>query len=192
MTKNCCGEKAKILIVEDETVVAMDLKQRLISLGYEVTDLVNTGAEAVEAAERTTPDLVLMDINLKGEMDGIEAAALIKKYSDSAVIYLTAYSDEKTLAKAKITLPFAYILKPFAERELHSNIEMALYRRSVEGELKALKGLLPICAKCKDVRDDKGYWKQIESYMSDRLEVKFTHGLCPGCAKAMLEEAKNK
>ena len=126
----------KILVVEDESIIAMDIKQRAESLGYTVTAVTPSGEKAVKIAEETTPDLVLMDIVLKGEIDGIEAAQRIKNAHDIPIVYLTAYSDEKTLKRAKVTEPFGYIIKPFEDRELHSAVEMALYKHKMESKLK--------------------------------------------------------
>jgi PAS domain S-box-containing protein len=126
----------RILVVEDEHIVAMDLMNRLRNLGYEVPDSASSGAEAIEKADRVRPDLVLMDIFLNGEMDGIQAAGQIRSRHNIPIIYLTAYADSNTLQRAKITEPFGYILKPFEERELLTTIEMALYKYRIEQRLK--------------------------------------------------------
>ena len=127
---------ARILVVEDEIVVAMDIQKALTSLGYPHPDVVFTGSEAVKRAVDTQPDLVLMDIRLKGDMDGIEAAEQIRRCLDIPVVYLTAYADEQTLARAKRTQPYGYILKPFREKDLESSIEVALYKHSMESRFK--------------------------------------------------------
>ncbi|HHW91862.1 MAG TPA: response regulator, partial [Firmicutes bacterium] len=126
----------KILIVEDEGVEALDIQHRLISLGYPTPDIAFSGEEAVQKAGEISPDLVLMDIMLPGEIDGITAAELIKACLDIPVIYLTAYADDNTLQRAKITEPNGYIIKPFRERELHITIDMALYKHQIEKKLK--------------------------------------------------------
>ncbi len=126
----------QILVVEDDGIVALGLRNRLENLGYRVPLMVPYGEEAVEKAVEIQPDLVLMDIRLKGKMDGIEAAQQIRERCDIPVIYLTAYADEKTLDRAKVTQPYGYILKPIEERELHSTIEMALYKHEMERRLK--------------------------------------------------------
>jgi len=126
---------AKILIVEDEGILAEGLKKRLTALGYTVTGIAARGEEAIAKAGQTRPDLVIMDIRLKGEMDGIEAAQVIRERFDIPVVYLTAYSDQQTLDRAKITEPYGYICKPVEERELHINIEIALYKHRTEKEL---------------------------------------------------------
>jgi PAS domain S-box-containing protein len=126
----------KILVVEDESIVAMDIKHRAESLGYTVTGITPSGEDAIQKATETLPNLVLMDIVLKGEMDGVEAAQKIRDSLDIPVVYLTAYSDEKTLKRAKVTEPFGYIIKPFEDRELHSAVEVALYKHKMEKKLK--------------------------------------------------------
>jgi two-component system cell cycle sensor histidine kinase/response regulator CckA len=138
---------ARILVVEDESIVALDIKSGLESLGYEVVALVSNGEDAIQKAVDLQPDLVLMDIQLKGEMDGIEAAQHIQTQLDIPVIYLTAYTDQVTLKRAKITEPFGYLLKPFEERELHTNIEMALYKQRTEKRLKESERWLAITLK---------------------------------------------
>ncbi|MBW2636353.1 MAG: PAS domain S-box protein [Deltaproteobacteria bacterium] len=126
---------ARILVVEDEGIIAKDIRKMLENLGYDVFAVVSSGEDAVKKAAETHPDLVLMDIVLEGDMDGVEAAEQIRNRFDIPVIYLTAYSDEKTLQRAKITEPYGYIFKPFQGRELHTAIEMALYRHKMERKL---------------------------------------------------------
>lgn len=128
-----------ILVVEDESIVAMDMERRLKGLGYDVLGRVLTGADAVVKAKELLPDVVLMDIHLKGEMDGIEAASRIHREHEIPVIYITAYSDDATLERAKKTQPYGYILKPFQEREIHSVIEMTLFKAKAEAELRRAK-----------------------------------------------------
>jgi len=128
--------KARILIVEDETIVAFDLSSRLEALGFAVIGVASNGHAAIEMAGREKPDMVLMDIMLGGDMDGIEAAKKINEKDFIPIIYLTAYSDQRTLERAKLSEPFGYILKPFEEQELRSTIEMALYKYSIEKKLK--------------------------------------------------------
>ncbi|MCX9084460.1 MAG: response regulator [Candidatus Methanoperedens sp.] len=131
--------KKKVLIVEDEAIIAMDIKNRLEKIGYVITAMVYSGKDAIKNAGHNHPDIVLMDIMLGGGMDGIETAKQINELLDIPIIYLTAYADEKTLSRAKITKPFGYILKPFEERELHSTIEIAIYNHDLERKLKESK-----------------------------------------------------
>jgi PAS domain S-box-containing protein len=129
-------EKARIQIVEDEAIIAMELESQLQSLGYEVTSIVDTGEKAIEKAETDKPDLILMDIRIKGEMDGIDAAEIIRNRFGIPVIFSTAYLDEERIERAKITMPFGYVLKPIQERDLRVTIEMALYVSEVDRDRK--------------------------------------------------------
>ncbi|MCA1987176.1 MAG: response regulator, partial [Desulfovibrio sp.] len=129
----------EIMIVDDERIVALDIKNTLERLGYKVPAICSTGEEAVDKAAELTPDLILMDIKLRGEMDGVQAAELIHTHQGTPIIFLTAYSDEKTLERAKLSEPFGYLIKPFEERELHSNIEIALFKVRAERELRSAK-----------------------------------------------------
>jgi len=132
-------ERPHILLVEDESIVAMDMSRRLISLGYPSVEYVAEGEEAVTYAVEHKPDLILMDIHLKGKMDGIQAAELIREQTDIPLIYITAYADERTFTRAKETEPFGFIMKPFQEREVRSSIEIALYKHTIQKELLQAK-----------------------------------------------------
>jgi PAS domain S-box-containing protein len=127
----------KILIVEDERIVARDIQNRLTRLGYAVVGVTRFGEEAVPLAAGLRPDLVLMDVRLEGAMDGVTAAQEIRDRLQLPVVYLTAYADEETLQRARVTEPFGYVLKPFEERELRTVIEMALYKHQAERKLRA-------------------------------------------------------
>lgn len=129
-------EKTRIMVVEDESIVAMDIKTSLQNMGYEVPAIVSSGNDAITKAEETRPDLVLMDIVLRGKLNGIDAAGQIRSRYNIPVIYLTAYADDKILEQAKVTEPFGYIIKPFHDKELHSAIKMALYKHGMEKKLK--------------------------------------------------------
>jgi CheY-like chemotaxis protein len=127
---------ASLFIVEDEAIVANDIKETLKSLGYAVLGIAKSGEIALEKVPETMPDLILMDIHLAGELDGIETAGKINILYNIPVIYLTAYADKALLDRAKITEPYGYVIKPYDERELHSVIEMALYKHRIESEIK--------------------------------------------------------
>lgn len=322
--------KTKILIVEDEIIVAADLENKLKRNGYEIVGIASQGMVAVEMALRDKPQLILMDIQLKGSMDGIETAEVIQSRYDVPIVYLTAHSDSATLSRAKLSGPLGYILKPFDDRELVIQVELAIYKHQTNKQLhdqrewlrvtlssigeaviatnaegsvtfinpvaesltgwseslakgkslneifhvineitqepltnpmenllntgkisspasrwmllgdkgtkisvrisgapivdkqdhfqgivlvfrdislqrrsekekdsliadlkeamsrvKKLSGLLPICASCKNIRDDRGYWNQIEAYIRDNSEAEFSHSICPDCAKKL-------
>ncbi|MBN1384339.1 MAG: PAS domain S-box protein [Elusimicrobia bacterium] len=128
--------KIKIIIVEDETIIAEDLQQTLRDFGYSVPSIVRSGARAIEEAEKHNPDLILMDVRLEGAMDGVETAKRIKLQLNIPVIFVTAYVDDKILKQAKVVEPYGYLVKPIDERELKSTIEIALYRVKMETELR--------------------------------------------------------
>jgi CheY-like chemotaxis protein len=128
--------KARILVVEDEMIIALDIKQRLERMGYAVLGTEVSGEQAIQKAEILKPDLVLMDIKLRGKMDGIQAAEVIRNKFQLPVIFMTAFADEPTIQRARITETFGYILKPFEEGELNLNIEMALNKHRLECELR--------------------------------------------------------
>jgi diguanylate cyclase (GGDEF)-like protein/PAS domain S-box-containing protein len=128
--------KENILIVEDEKIIALDLQRRLERFGYSVVGMASDGEEAISLAGERSPDIILMDIMLAGSMDGIEAAKQIRAELGIPVIFLTAYTDEKTLERAKEVEPFGYILKPFKERELYTTIDIALYKNSIDKKLR--------------------------------------------------------
>ena len=130
------NSKYKILIVEDEILVATDIEESIESLGYVVQNSVDTGLKAIEEVERSLPDLVLMDINLKNEMSGIEAARIISQKHDVPIIYLTANADITTINKAKVALPYGYIIKPFSDKDLQTNIEIAIFKFGNDLKLK--------------------------------------------------------
>ncbi len=145
--------KINILVVEDESIVAKDIQNSLKKLGYNVPAVVASGEAAVDAAGEHKPDLVLMDIMLQGDISGIEAANQIKSQLDIPVIYLTAYADESTLSKAKVTEPYGYIIKPFKEIDLHTSIEMALYKHAKESEVKKERDLYSSIITDKNTQD---------------------------------------
>jgi CheY-like chemotaxis protein len=192
----------KILIVEDESIVILHIRKALENLGYIIAGIANHGDDAIIKATETRPDLVLMDIVLKGAVDGIDAASKIQAILNIPVIYLTAHADESTLQRAKVTEAFGYIVKPFRERDLQIAIEFALYKSRMEGERKllihrlqdaldhvrTLSGMLPICSYCKKIRDDKGYWNQLETYLRNHSGTEFTHSICPDCAIKVIED----
>jgi CheY-like chemotaxis protein len=154
----------RILIVEDEAITALDLERELISLGHEVVGITNNAAAAVKAATELKPGLVLMDIRLSGDIDGITAASAIRGYDNIPVVFITAHADERTLERALKAAPFGYILKPFQNHELKVCIEVALYKHSKETEIthlamkleaslakvNSLTDLIALCPQCRE------------------------------------------
>ena len=137
---------SRILVVEDEALVAADLEQRLHNLGYQVAAVVDTGEDAVALARQPGLDLALMDIRLRGQMSGIEAAQILRLSHHIPVVYLTSHADADTLARAGRTEPFGYIVKPFEEHDLHATIEMAFYRSRAEDRLHKIERWLKVRA----------------------------------------------
>lgn len=193
---------SKIFVVEDEFIIADDIQEGLKDLGYTVCGMAASGEEAIRKIKEAGPDLVLMDIFLKGEMDGIETADMVRTEYGIPVVYLTAYANPDVLERAKITGAFGYLIKPFTDRELHAAIEMAIYNHQMNKErekliqdleaalaqVRTLKGMLPICSSCKKIRDDKGYWNQIEEYIAAHSHAEFSHGICPDCMEDLYGE----
>ncbi len=315
--------QTRILIVEDERIVARDLQYRLEKMGYLVSGIASSGEDAIQAASDCVPDLILMDIVLDGQMDGVEAARQIRLTRNIPILFVTSFSDDQFVERAKTTEASGYILKPVDERELSIAIDMALYKAHAESRLreeelrfrivadfayewemwvgpegewlynspsceritgytreeflrdpslmtrivhpedlkdftqflefsmhsrdveqidfriinrwgeerwigrhcrpvvtsdgewlgrrvshvdvterkrlveelqqalanvKVLKGLLPICSICKKIRDDSGYWNQLESYLKEHADARFSHSICPDCMKAHYRE----
>jgi diguanylate cyclase (GGDEF)-like protein len=123
---------ASVLVVEDEIVIGQDIRRILRGFGYDVPTVAATGDDAIRAADAHPPDIVLMDIKLKGPLDGVQTAARIREKHETAIVYLTSHTDEAILARAKATSPHGYVVKPFTDRELRTCIEMALRRRELE------------------------------------------------------------
>ncbi|MEG4517594.1 MULTISPECIES: ATP-binding protein [unclassified Microcoleus] len=133
----------KILIVEDELLIAKNLAPKLEKLGYQIADIVSSGADAIQRARELQPDLILMDIVIKGDIDGIETAAIINQELDIPIIYTTAYADDATLQRAENTGSYGYLLKPFKEREMHATIKIALSKHQ---EAVSLKKIMAVAA----------------------------------------------
>ncbi|KWT75278.1 response regulator [Candidatus Magnetominusculus xianensis] len=135
-------DKKSVLIVEDEFIIANAIKLIIQDMGYSVIDIVSSGEQAIELVKTSTPDIILMDISLNGQMDGIETAMKIRVSLDVPVIFLTSHVNDALLQRAKLTEPFGYLLKPFQDKELQTNIEMALNRHNMESKLKELNRTL--------------------------------------------------
>jgi PAS domain S-box-containing protein len=173
--------KARLLVVEDERLVALVLEKCLTQLGHEVVALVTVGRDAVKLAEDLQPDLVLMDIRLKGEMDGIEAAIRIHDTLNIPILYLTAYSDDSTLERAREAHPYGYILKPFEERALKSAIEVALYTASLHSRTRRTRdrmiGILNDLREGVIVTDVEGHITFVNALASKLLGTQLEHAV---------------
>jgi DNA-binding LytR/AlgR family response regulator len=143
-------QKLNIFIVEDESIVAKDIQNSLIKLGYNVLGISNNAKDAILKINEFKPDLILMDIMIKGDLTGIDVSEQIKATLNIPVVFLTAYADESTLAKAKITEPYGYILKPFKEIDLHSTIEMTIYKHKKDSSLLKERNFLYSLVENKD------------------------------------------
>jgi len=190
--------KARIQIVEDDRLTAEDIKSSLEALGYEVTGIVAYGEQAVERVAADRPDIVLMDIVLRGEVDGIEAASRVRSQYDTPVIFLTAFSEEEMLQRARLVEPYGYIIKPFDIKELEFAIEMALYKSRVERErsnlvvalraalekVKAQSSSIPICA----LRKKSEREKDLSEHISRHHEHVLKNGVCGECLRIVKED----
>ena len=194
-------KEAKILVVEDEALVALHLEQRLHMLGHTVVGTALSGTDALEQTAAHLPDLVLMDINLGRGISGIEAAQQINRILDIPVVFVTAHSDDAILQKANAAGPYGYVLKPFEDSALRVTIEIALSKHQLDQErtrileelgasiarVKTLRGLLPMCSRCHKIRDDEGYWKRVEVYIQQHTDATCKHGICPDCLLNLYE-----
>src|SRR3954467_14675812 len=165
-------EKLNIFIVEDESIVAKDIQNSLTKLGYNVIGFANNGNDAIERITELIPDLVLMDIMIKGNLTGIDVSEKIKEKMNIPVIFLTAYADEATLSRAKITEPYGYILKPFKEIDLHSTIEMAIYKHQKDTALLKERDFLYSLVENKDEKGNdilfvKSNSRLVKLYLKD-------------------------
>ena len=182
----------RIMIVEDESIVAMGIKHKLEDLGYKIVGIEATGEGAVDRALKTEPDLILMDIVLKGDMDGIEAAQIIHGHLDTPIIYITAYSDDEVLRRARITEPYGYILKPFKKSEVNANIQMAIYKHSCDKKKSEIikKRVLadfydfiltamPTSSTGTDIEMKQLLLKIFSERLDENMYPKFVEELCP-------------
>lgn len=189
-----------VLVVEDEQIVALDMIQTVEDLGYRVAGMASTGAEAVALALATAPDVVLMDIHLEGDTDGVAAAQSLRKASGPPVVFVTAFDDPRTVLRAKLSEPYGYLLKPFNVRELRVAIELALHHHRVRSrrdalvqhlraalsEVTRLPDMLRMCAYCRRVATDAGEWQLFETYLLERAGTMVSHGMCPACVDRVM------
>ncbi len=192
------AQNMHVLIVEDDPLVAVMVRGLLEKRGYSIAGHALDGRQAVNMTQSLQPDVVLMDIEMP-ELSGIEAAREIAQNCPTPVVVLTAYESPEFVERASEAGVGAYLVKPPKVRELERAIIIAIARfedmmklRRLNAELQdalkkvqTLSGLLPICASCKKIRDDQGYWQQVEVYIRDHSDVEFSHGLCPDCVKSL-------
>jgi AmiR/NasT family two-component response regulator len=188
----------RVLIAEDDYLVSETIRGMLEEGGYTVAGAASDGLEAIEMTQATQPDVVLMDLRMPA-MDGVQAAQRIQDCCPTPVVALTAYETLEMVEKASAAGVGAYLVKPPSARELERAITIAMARfddlmelrrlnaelRQAMDEIRTLKGMIPICASCKKIRDDEGYWQDVAVYIRDHSEAEFTHGICPDCARKL-------
>ncbi|GAB6907442.1 putative Two component system response regulator [Desulfosarcina cetonica] len=188
----------QILIVENEILLAEDLVLTLQDMGYGACERVSTGEAAVDRVSRGRVDLVLMDIRLDGRMDGIETAERINAMADIPIVYITAFSDETVLERAKKTMPQGYLLKPFRNNQLKAAIEISFYRAERDkrgrnrlktpeqgaGQNAMTDPVLVLCSHCKRIKNQDDLWQDVEGYIESHLPTACSHSICPACAQA--------
>lgn len=188
----------RVLVVEDESLVSEMIEGFLTDIGYTVVGKATNGVQAVELAQALRPDVILMDIEMP-DVHGLEASRRIQETCPTPVVVLTAYDSRALVEWASEVGVGAYLVKPPQRHEMERAIIIAMARfddmmelRRLNEELqealakvKTLSGLLPMCASCKKIRNDRGYWQQVEIYIRDHSDADFTHGLCPACAKRL-------
>ena len=175
-------KKDLVLVVDDNPQNLQVLGPMLENKGYDVA-FATSGEQALEFIDSETPDLVLLDIMMPG-MDGYQVCKRLKKEKTTAsipVIFLTAKSDADDIVQGFEAGGVDYVTKPFNSAELLARVKTHLELKNAREEIKTLRGIIPICAHCKKVRNDSGFWEQVEVYVRDHSEAEFTHGLCPDC-----------
>lgn len=173
-----------IMVVDDNSKNLQVVGKILYKNGYDLS-LLGEGKSVLELAREKQPDLILLDIMMPG-MDGFEVCQLLKNdelTKNIPVIFLTAKTDEDDIVKGFETGGVDYIKKPFNPRELLARVNTHVELKRSREEIKTLKGFIPICACCKKIRDDKGFWEDVEKYIEERSYAKFSHGMCPDCVK---------
>lgn len=188
--------RARVLVAEDEFLVSEMVAELLTDLGYEVCGTAANGNDVLPMVEQLEPDAVLMDIQMPGA-DGITATRRLLEAHPVPVVILTAHDDRELLEEATDAGVGAYLLKPPEPAEIERALTVAVARfddimklRALNAELedalneiRTLSGLLPICMYCKKIRDDEGYWQEVEHYLQSRMKTDFSHGVCPTCVE---------
>ncbi len=181
----------KVLIVEDDYLVTDMIRRTLTELGYTNIDELSNGREAIEKACIIKPDIILMDIEMP-EINGIDACQKIQEICPTPVIILTAFETDRLVKEAAEAGVSAYLVKPLKKYLVERTIVLAIARhkdlmeiRRLHKEIKVLKGVLPICSNCKNIRNDKGIWTEISEYIAQNSEAGFSHGVCPNCMEEL-------
>jgi CheY-like chemotaxis protein len=166
----------RVLVVEDNPSVSDTIQTMLKEMGYTVAGKATDGKSAIQMTNSLQPDVILMDVGMP-HMDGIQATQHIQASCPTPVVVLTAHEPSELVGRAGVAGVGAYLVKPPKAPEIE--------RAHALDQVKILRGLLPICMGCKRIRDDDGYWQQLETYIRDRSEAEFSHGLCPDCAEEL-------
>lgn len=178
------NKRPLVLIVDDNAQNLQFLGKMMAENGYEPA-LARSGAQALDFVLKEKPELVLLDIMMP-EMDGYEVCRELKSQKTTVhipVIFLTAKTETEDLVKGFEAGAVDYVTKPFKSAELLARIKTHIELKRAREEIRTLRGIIPICAKCKKIRDDEGFWKQIETYIEKHSDALFSHGLCPDCSK---------
>lgn len=202
--------KTTVLVAEDDYLVCEEIKRQLERAGFEVIADADDGQQAVELTARLHPDVIILDVQMP-VLDGLTAARSIQASCPTPVVILTAYQDQSIVDEASRAGVGAYVTKPPQAEELNRAITIARARHQdlmeirqlletvqqqqqeiaqAFDEIKTLRGIVPICSVCKKVRDDDGYWHQVEEYVRDHSEADFSHGYCPDCLQRYLKDLK--
>jgi two-component system, response regulator PdtaR len=198
-------KELRVVIADDQDTMSELIRRQLVKIGHTIIGKAKNGREAVDLTLLLKPDIVLMDIEMP-EMDGLEAAKQIQEKCPRPVVLLTGHDDPEMVRKASHVGVGAYLMKPPQAPELERAMIIAVSRfadlmelrrlnielQSALDNVKVLSGLLPICASCKKIRDDKGYWEAVETYFKKHTEIEFSHGLCPECISTLYPEYKPK
>jgi YesN/AraC family two-component response regulator len=206
------SDNIRVLIAEDDFLVSREISRTVKKIGYEVIAEVSDGEDAIITTTKLRPDVVLMDIQMPG-MDGLRASEAITQKCPTPIVVISAHESQDIVKKASRSGVGSFLTKPPKQLEIERAIIISMARhedlmayrklnerlekRTLELEkalakVKTLSGLLPICASCKKIRDDKGYWNQIESYLQQHSEAEFSHGICPECMKELYPEIAYK
>jgi len=195
----------RVLIVDDQESIRELLRRQLEKLGHIVAGKATNGIQAIELTGSLQPDVVLMDIEMP-IMDGLEATKIILDKYPIPVVLLTSYDDPEMVRRASQAGAGAYLLKPPNSEEIERTMIIATARfadlmelrrlnsklKEAIDKIKVLSGLLPICANCKSIRNDKGYWEAVEEYITEKTEAHFSHSLCPACIDKLYPDFKPK
>lgn len=204
------NETIRVLVAEDDFLVRAEVLRVLKNKSYEIIGQAANGKEALEMASTLNPDVILMDIKMP-EMSGLEATRLIQEQCPTPVVILTAHESKELIKEASEAGAGAYLVKPIRTEEIDRALTIAMARhddlmqmrllnhslaaknaelKKALSEIKILQSILPICSFCKKIRDDEGYWQQVDQYISDHTATKFSHGICDSCMAEQYPELR--